>query len=42
MRYFYKTIDEIEIGSVVFQDIKMDFGNIDPIPESISCYRHSR
>ncbi|MGV8984396.1 aspartyl protease family protein [Clostridium sp.] len=30
IRYFYKTIDEIEIGSVIFQDIKMDFGNIDP------------
>ncbi|MGH4118036.1 retropepsin-like aspartic protease [Clostridium sp.] len=33
MRCFYKTIDEIEIGSVVFQDIKMDFGNIDPSGE---------
>ena len=33
MRYFYKTIDEIEIGSVVFQNIKMDFGNIDPSGE---------
>jgi len=30
MRYFYKMVDEIEIGSKRFINIKMDFGNIDP------------
>ena len=33
MRYFYKTIDEIEIGNIAFKNIKMDFGNIDPSGE---------
>ena len=30
MRYFYKTIESIEVGDVIFNNIKMDFGNIDP------------
>ncbi|MBC8062155.1 MAG: retroviral-like aspartic protease family protein [Clostridiaceae bacterium] len=33
MRFFYKIIDEIEIGATVFQNIKIDFGNIDPSGE---------
>ena len=30
MRYFYKIVDEIEMGNRRFTNIKMDFGNIDP------------
>ena len=30
MRYFYKIVDEIEIGNKKFTNMKMDFGNIDP------------
>ena len=33
MRYFYKTIEAIEVSNVVFNNIKMDFGNIDPSGE---------
>ena len=33
MRFFYKIIDEIEIGNIVFKNIKLDFGNIDPSGE---------
>ena len=33
MRYFYKTINEIQIGDTAFQNIKIDFGNIDPSGE---------
>lgn len=30
MRYFYKNVEEIKIGNKRFNNIKMDFGNIDP------------
>jgi hypothetical protein len=33
MRYFYKTIESIKVGDVIFINIKMDFGNIDPSGE---------
>ena len=30
MRFFYKIIDKIQIGDNSFENIKIDFGNIDP------------
>lgn len=33
MRFFYKTIDELEIGDTILKNVKMDFGNIDPSGE---------
>lgn len=37
MRYFYKTIDKLQIGDSSFKNIKIDFGNIDP-SGVIKCY----